>query len=582
MNKIRQVIQGINWTRVIFLFLMFFIYSLSIYIQYTTNINVDASNALHESSLMLSGGKYFYDFFETTPPMYFYLLFPVAFCIKHFPSIYFVFFYVFYTLIISLISLLLCALFIKKILPDHKKIVMYSFILLIAAVFALQPPYYFGQREYFTLLLTTPYFLLLALRIQKTKINHYLAFLTALIASAGFCIKPHFCIPFVLTELYFYYKKEKGINFFRIENSVVWVIFFLYLTSTYYLYPAYFKIITPLALKFYYQGIPATPISIFLQIYFVYSIIALIFYFLSRKKDEVGAISSVTAIAVIGYLLSYISEIVPWEYHTFTAFGFTVMLNFLSLYQFAANKNIENKKIVLYATLAFSIFEYNAFYITQFQNITESYRTAFAIFLALFLASLYLNHVLKKSVLHYLSVFVLALSIIAFPVLGSIQAYKTAKIGKDINLPLVKFINKCAYNQPIYFLETILNYEYPLVDYAGAIHSSRFCYLIWLPGLIREVTGNPKSDRIAELYKINTYFTDLMADDINKKRPLYIFVDASKKIQTPTFSVENFDFIKFFSSNTEFAKVWKNYHYFATIENEPYYKIKVYKLKNEQ
>jgi hypothetical protein len=579
MKKIKEVIHEINWARVILLFLIFSIYSLSIYIQYTTNINVDASNALHESSLMLSGGKYFYDFFETTPPMYFYIFFPVAYAIKNFPTIYFVFLYVFYILTIVTASLILCAFFIKKILIKNDCALKYSLILFISAVFVLQPPFCFGQREYFALILTAPYFLLLAMRISEKKCSDLITLFTAIIAGMGFCIKPHFCLAFILAELYFYFRKRKQVRFFRIENLAILIIFFLYLASTYWLYPAYFNVIIPLALKFYYQGIPTTLKSVFLQIYFVYSIISLLFYFLSKEKNDVNLISSVFAIAVIGNLLSYISQIVPWEYHTFTAFGFTVILNFLSLYQFSVKKNIENKKIVLYAILAFLIFKYNAFYIMQFENITETYRTAFTILLILFLASLYLNHVLKIKILHFLSVFILALSILAFPAISSIQIYKTAKISKEINLPLVKFINKYAYNKSIYFLATILNYEYPLADYAGAIHSSRFCYLIWLPGLIREATGNPKSDHITELYKINAYFTHLMADDINKKKPAYIFVDSSKFIKTPVFSVEKFDFIKFFSDNPQFAKVWKNYHYLSTINAEPYYKIDVYKLQ---
>lgn len=144
--------------------------------------------------------------------------------------------------------------------------------------------------------------------------------------------------------------------------------------------------------------------------------------------------------------------------------------------------------------------------------------------------------------------------------------------------PIVYFLNKFAHKKPVYFFESILNFEYPSVDYAGAIHCSRFPYLLWMPAYLREYAINPDSEKTAELTKINTYFVDLMSKDMIAKKPQYIFVDASKSISTPIFNITNFNYLTFFLTSPEFRTAWKSYHYFATINAEPYYKLDIYTL----
>ena len=66
-----------------------------------------------------------------------------------------------------------------------------------------------------------------------------------------------------------------------------------------------------------------------------------------------------------------------------------------------------------------------------------------------------------------------------------------------------------------------------------------------------------------KLYEIHRYFMKLMSKDIAIKKPLFIFVDASKYKQTPVFSVSHLNYLSLFLKTPEFKSIWKSYHYFG-------------------
>ena len=165
---------------------------LSAYLFFTGYVNLDTANALYESKLILSGGKYFYDFFETSPPMFLYVFFPVVFVMRWFPALNFQYALFFYFLFLSLFSITLCRL----LSSNRILILVITFALIITGVC------YFGQREEISIALTLPYFFLLSNRLEKKAVNTYFSLLIGFLAGIGFATKPHFCIPFFLSEGY--------------------------------------------------------------------------------------------------------------------------------------------------------------------------------------------------------------------------------------------------------------------------------------------------------------------------------------------------------------------------------------------
>ena len=121
-------VQPIDWRNVLFFSIFFNICALSAYMQLTTSMNIDACNALNESKLLFSGGKYFYNFYETTPPMFLYLNFPIVEAIKYFPLINFFVIFFSYYLLLALVSIWLCSKLINEIADDNEKGIKIIFI----------------------------------------------------------------------------------------------------------------------------------------------------------------------------------------------------------------------------------------------------------------------------------------------------------------------------------------------------------------------------------------------------------------------------------------------------------------------
>ena len=172
---------------------------------------------------------------------------------------------------------------------------------------------------------------MLALRLEQKQVKRYLYIVIGVLAGIGFSAKPHFCIPFFLAELYFAIKNKHFLALFRIESIIVVTLFVAYLISTYLLYPAYFKIIVPLSVRFYYFGIHSDPFwKDFFTIKMGYCYISILLYLLARKDNSRNiALINVFFIAVIGYILSYLAQIAPWDYHLFPAFAFSSILSML-------------------------------------------------------------------------------------------------------------------------------------------------------------------------------------------------------------------------------------------------------------
>ena len=209
--------RKIEWRNVFFFSLLFIIYGCSACIQFTSSMNIDAANALHEATLLFSGGKYFYQFYETTPPMFFYLYFPIVEAIKYFHSNHFFTIYFLFYAILTTLILVISAHLLK--IKNYNRTKIHIMLIGLAAIILLQPPFYFGQREFVTFILTIPYYLLFSNRLAGHDVKMTIALFVGLLAGIGFSIEPHFCLAFLLSEGYLVFFKKPDRPFLRIESG---------------------------------------------------------------------------------------------------------------------------------------------------------------------------------------------------------------------------------------------------------------------------------------------------------------------------------------------------------------------------
>lgn len=212
-----------------------------------TYLNWDVSWLLEVTRRLLSGGSYSHNFMETNPPLILFLYaIPVLVTswIGNLVSNFLIFIYA-----ISVLSLSLNYLFLRQLMANH---IVYWILFFWGLVFCelVLPSYEFGQREHVTLMLITPYLLLIS-SINTLKLPLSLRLTVGIMAGIGFSIKPHFLIPFILILCWQLCKKGNLRNCFIIENGCLFGVMILYLIACFIITPDYFSFILPLVFKFY-------------------------------------------------------------------------------------------------------------------------------------------------------------------------------------------------------------------------------------------------------------------------------------------------------------------------------------------
>ena len=575
-----MIITRINWQRILFCITIAVIYILSARIQFSTFMNVDSANALDEARVLLHGGRFFHDIFETTPPLFLYLNFPLIYLIDKFKNVNF-FFFIYYMAIYSIL-LIIANFFLKQIFTDEEFSRRYFFIVVAVLFLFVISETLFAQREYTCFIFTLPYFLLFSLRLDDKVVNPWLVFLTSIFAAIGFSLKPHFCFPFIISEIYYFFHQKSFKKIIRIENTVIYFFVSFYALSTYLIYPEYFTHIIPLTYQFYYLGLRDAFINYKnISIFVYYGALILVFACIVRSDKNYSSVVKAFSIAIVGFIFTYFSGLVFWGYHIFQAIGFSILLAvFLILKLF---KFLEEKKFTVFIMLllGFSFFILNVkdFSVVRVNVIqTVILMVSVIIFVFFLVTSLFLKYYHTKTVRMAAVVF-FAISISIHPVILAFSMIVGQQKYSLAVLPIQRFLFEYVAHKKVYFLTSSLPMEYSSINYTDAIHVSRFPYLIWMPGYFYAMRNSNLSDA-EKMNKLSLYFIDLLGKDLESKKPDYILVESGKHISTPGFLVNDADYIKIFSQVSVFKNAFKNYRFFAKIQNGKTYTFTVYQRKN--
>ncbi len=283
---------------------------------------MDVSMLMHVSERMLNGGKYGIDIFESNPPMILYIYAIPVLAAKWVSTTFMVTCRVFIYLWI-IVSLFLSYQSIEKI---SKKMPVYKSCILLPATawILLLPGVSFAQREHIMLILIMPYIYLSMASLYGISMHRVFIFIAAIMAGIGFCIKPHFFIPFFIFLLY----RRK----ITIDNMIVISMTILYFLNIVIFYPGYFTKILPLVFEYYYPYFDThiawsnIGIKFSLMILMIYGIS---FYFIKNHKLE-----NVFAIYAIGFIVVYVLQKSNWGYHLYPAIAFVTLLVVQMVYRY--------------------------------------------------------------------------------------------------------------------------------------------------------------------------------------------------------------------------------------------------------
>lgn len=465
---------------------------LAIIIQTHIYLVGDDSWLLHTTISLLHGGRYNQDFFETNPPMILYLYTPAILINKLFP-ISLISSFKTYIFAVAIFSIYVCNSLLKQIFAESNNNLRDSILIAIAFSLLLLPAGEFGEREHVMIILSLPYLLLTILRAQN-KTGKLAWGILGVFAGLGFALKPYFLITPLLIEIYLIFKHKKLFFCLRPETIAIALVLIFYVISIVIFTSEYLSQTLPLVNDLYFPGLPIPFWKMLFTIPVASWWLLLACYVINKNIQLYREYDQVLMLAATGFTISFILQRALWYYHWLPALTMLTLLLTKMLASHWRQKKYVSQSILMWVVLIG--FSGSGFCFTTFQNI-----------------------------------------------------YSTVSAKSHINTASV-IIKQYANGGPVYFLYSFVNGAYPLIDYSNSSSASRFPGLVYLPGLVKKLANNPDPKTIKE----KQWLIDAVVVDFYQHTPTLVFID--KQVRLDYFNNQAFNYLKFFSSDPRFAKLF--------------------------
>jgi len=424
--------------------------------------NSDVFILLHFTQLFSQGGTYTHDFFETNPPMVFYVYYPAIFLAKHY-TVSLISALRLCVLAFSVISAVLCLLFAKRLgLNQKEKFILGTWMLF---VFLFLPISAFAQRDHIALVGVMPYLFVMALRYQTKRVDWVEALLVGLMGGISFNLRPHFLIVWLLLEVALMLKKRNIFSFVRVECLTVVGLGIVYCYAIFKYFPDYVTTVLPFLTMLYYSTLGKPFWDLVLQPMVGISFFAGCFYFLVEKPS---ALAQSLFLAMTGFLLAYFLGGTVWFYHFIPALGTSLLLMGVLLLQCAHGFPLLNRQAKVSISLVVGI--------------------------------------LLTALLSLLPVF----------------AVESINVKKS-RLPLLTYVREEMRSGKVLILSS-LGDSFPAVFSQGLQPVSRFPFMWMSCGFIR--LAHDSKNRDGHLAQLEAYFKRAVTEDLVEKNPEWVIVDT--------------------------------------------------------
>ena len=277
-------------------------------------LSADIAWQLHIAELLARGGQLGRDVIEVNPPLSAWLEVPVVrlagaigvrAALGHEAAV----------LLLGTLSVMLLALAGEHVsaLRTAGRLVVFS--LTVALALAFQAGLEVGQREQLAIMLTLPYFVLLAVRLEGADVHPWLARTIGVAAGFGFALKPFFVLPLLLGELLLTRRRGLRCTVRRPEPMAVAVVFVSYVVAIAVVAPGWLadaRTFWPL-----YGGYrPATLYDVATRqgVVIALALVALIAWTVARRRLGRGELANALAVALAGFLVAMLVQRKPWIY----------------------------------------------------------------------------------------------------------------------------------------------------------------------------------------------------------------------------------------------------------------------------
>jgi hypothetical protein len=430
--------------------------------------------------------------------------------------------------------------------------------LLIAVIFLILPLCELGQRDHLLFVFTLPYCILIANRLDNTKINVYICILIGVLLAICIGMKPQFLMTPLLVELYCVYRVKKISVVLRPEIITCAILLSLYAITTFIYHPDYIHIITPYVLQHYYPALKQPWAELFIYPWIIYSLLP-IFAYLLLDRDQKTNLADIIFISLISYICSYIAQRTSFPHHFIPVVSSAIILSALLLNHFKTyiNRHLVACACLLTVSIMINIY---AFMWPWLAYVIKFNMTLIYIFI---LASFLITLSLTQS--HKLLTALLATSFFLTPLIYVCSTYQLRLVYKtDLLAPVLNYAKKIPEDKSLYFISAATYYSSPLIHYSNHRLIQRFdCF--WM---VNEVINNIHTygdKAIRRSFASNPPFiVDNILTDINNQKPDYIFIDMKKSDRyQPN---KPFKLLSYLLENNQFKLALSHYHFVGNIQ----------------
>ena len=290
------------------------VFAIAIGLRQVVPLNTDVSWLLVIGERMLDGQRLYRDIIEINPPMAAFAYLPgvaLARVLGVDPR---------HVIDAQLLLLAAASLFavsrILRLSPATAPLKSGAFAVWAAAVVTILPMHVFAQREHIAMLTFLPALAVYALRSDREPLPLWAILIAGAGAGITLAFKPFFTVPAALCILFAAIRSRSWLTLLAPENIIAAALVITVSVSTYIFYPEYFTVTYPLVRDTYLSwSMPAS--VIFLNDATLVFAIAMVSVLLARQKRMPDSLLLVTALASIGFAVSFFLQRRGWAYHSY-------------------------------------------------------------------------------------------------------------------------------------------------------------------------------------------------------------------------------------------------------------------------
>ena len=473
-------------------------------------VHPDVGWFLWASGRVLDGARLYRDIVDMNPPLIFYFMIPPVWCARltGLPE---VMVFKSFILLTALASLWICARLVRILFHSSSLHIQHFIVFVIAFLFISIPGGNFGflgpsfgQREHIMGMLFMPFVLTSVSRTLGRPPGLALALVVAVLAGVALAIKPYFLFGWLALEAALLTRSNLLSSIIRVESIVVASLIVLYAAFLLLFTPEYFDIAGKAARV--YGAYDASWLELLTHRHFILWVMALLMFVFTSSVTEHTLLRRALFFCGTGFLISVFAQHKGWGYHYYPSALFTgtylAIMVAISMERLAAGRVprfLTTNRIVAFTT-------------------------------------------------------VILLGTASKPMFDSFVETPSGPAEE-----LISIAKTHADHQPLLALSTSNLPGFPVVNYSGALWSSRFVELWFLPGLYPGflLSNHSRYRPRDRMDTIERYFFDAVVEDFVKSKPRILIDDVGS--QRLGFGRTDFDFLSYYSQDSSFARLFSVY-----------------------